>query len=129
MGALEVGRLQNGRSCTLIMILQPGTQWDLKRQQAARLPHKIVTANKRKSGQKTNHAGSSKRTHTTLPVSFCACAEMSQQTAILVVSQIGIRIYKAPFSVQGGYPIRINLLYTNSLGFIRSDTHLASARR
>ncbi len=128
MGALEVGRLRNGRSRFPAMAVQPGTQWDIKRQPAARLPHKIMKANKGKSGRISNHTGISKRTHTTLPCSCCACAEMSQKTSVLAVKRIDIRIGKALPHVRCGYPSKINCIYSNGLKDICVGVRPALAR-
>jgi hypothetical protein len=115
MGALEVGGFQNSRSCARTMMLQLGRQWDLKRLQAARLPHKIMRANKWKSGQKSNHTGSSKRTHTTLRRCVAHHVENPQKSGVLGPRQICSGRLKALPWVQNVYGACLLLPYINNL--------------
>jgi hypothetical protein len=115
MGADVVRGVQISRSCAPTMILQPGTQWDLKRQQAAELPHKIMRANKGKSGRISNHTGISKRTHTTLRSCFADAFENPRKTGIMgprLVSRAGVQ---ALFCVLSAYGCKLLSLYINDL--------------
>lgn len=115
MGADDVSELINSRSCAPTMILQPGTQWDLKRQQAARSLYKIKKTSKGKLGRKSNHMGSSKGTHTTLRCCFARHVANPQKTTVLCPRLNCRGRMKAPTWVQNAYGAYLLSLYINDL--------------
>jgi hypothetical protein len=89
----------------------------LKRQQAAGLPHKIIKTNKGKLGQKSNHMGSSKRTHIMLRCCVLARAGKARKTAKYAPRRNSRCARKAHFCCGMTYNALLETAYFNSLRY------------
>lgn len=89
--------------------------------------HKIKKTSKGKLGRKSNHTGSSKRTHTTLRCCVGRHVGNPQKTAVLAPSQICRGLPKAPLCLARTYRDLLLSTFINNLNY-RRPLPLANAQ-